>query len=197
MQDKVEIYTTTLPGKALFEKRTIRDNSLPGQHDVIQVRYSVAWDEENPDEEGNPISLGLARHEVRTLNQMVIVEDDADEGADEEDGETAAVMELYAPELKYLRFSYFDGAEWRKQWNPPSSGNTLPQAIRVTVGYTPVVVDEDELSLGADEEGADEGADDEDFVPPEDSYTTVVRLPLADTFFGSRMVTARSSLGGG
>lgn len=195
MQDKVEIHTTTLPSKVLFEKRTIRDNTLPGQHDVIQVRYSIAWDEDNPDDEGNPVSLGLARHEVRTLNQLMIVEGDAEDEASVEDGEASVVMELYAPELKYLRFSFFDGAEWRKQWNPPPEGNTLPQAIRVTVGYTPAVVDEDEFSLG-EEDGEDEGVDG-DFIPPKNSYTTVVRLPLADTFFGSRMVTARSSLGGG
>lgn len=42
--------------------------------------------------------------------------------------------ELYAPEIKYLRFCYFDGSKWWDSWHV--QGETpLPQMVQVTLGF--------------------------------------------------------------
>jgi prepilin-type N-terminal cleavage/methylation domain-containing protein len=194
--DEIEIYTLAVPDKDLFEKRSITDDPLPGQHDVRFVRYWLAWDEEIETEEGDPVCLGLVRREQRTLNQAMVVERETEE--DElglEDVEEDTRLELYAPEIKYLRFAFFDGTDWVKEWQPGGQkGNSLPQAVRVTVGYTPVVLDEDEFAM---EEETEEDLE-EDYIPPPDSFTMIVRLPMAtEAIFGSRIVGIKSTLGGG
>lgn len=193
--DKIAVYALVVPDKQLFERRELSDDPIPGQHDVRQVQYSLAWDEENETEDGEPICLGLIRREQRTLNQSVMIENEGDteEEAGQEEIEQDVRLELYAPEIKYLRFAYLDGTDWVSSWEPGAqAGNSLPQAIRVTVGYTPVVLEEDAFGLSDEEEELEE-----DFIPPPDSFTMIVRLPMAtEAAFGSRAVGLKTSLGG-
>jgi hypothetical protein len=139
----------------------------------------------------------MMRREQRTLNQTAVFENEPDE--DEiglEDVEEDTRLELYAPEIKYLRFAYLDGTDWVSTWRPGGQrGNSLPQAIRVTVGYTPVILEEDDFAadMGQEEEDLEE-----DFIPPPNSFTMIVRLPIAaEAILGSRIVGIKSTLGGG
>jgi hypothetical protein len=198
-EDQIELYTLAVPDKAIFEKRTLKDEPLTGQHDVRFIRYSLAWDEENETEEGDPICLGLVRREQRTLNQAAVVENKSDEEeSTQEEAEKSNQVELYAPEIKFLRFAYLDGTDWVDKWQPGGQkGNSLPQAIRVTVGYTPVLPEDEEFgSEKADKVQMDKT--DEEFIPPPDSFTMIVRLPTAsEPILGSRIVGIKSTLGGG
>jgi len=197
-RDEIQIYGVTVPDKDLFEKRSITEDQLPGQDDVRMIRYTLAWSEDQETDEGDPICYGLVRRDQRTLNQLMIVEDEVETEEDQTGAEEIATdvrLELYAPEIKYLRFAYLDGADWVSTWQPlGQKGNSLPQAIRVTVGYTPVVLKEDEA--GVDVKDQEEELE-EDYVPPSDSFTMIVRLPMAtEAVFGSRAVGLSSSLGG-
>ncbi len=188
------VQTLEVPSKTLFRQRNEFEAPLPGQHDVCQVRYFIAWDEDIVDEDGIPYALGLVRQEQKTLRQPVVVADDVetrDAEAQDEEAERSFKLQLYAPEIKYLEFRYFDGAEWHRDWNV-QGGNALPQMVRVTLGYvTQMPVD---LEVGFDEEDFEL---DEEEVFPARSFTAYVRLIQADTFFGSRVTRAAADLAEG
>lgn len=84
---QISINTVVIPDKALVERRGIRDSERPGQFDLRQVDYYVAWDEVNTDEEGNPRALGLMRRERRTFNQLKPVEEAPEEPAEGDEPE--------------------------------------------------------------------------------------------------------------
>lgn len=191
----IELQTVVIPEKELFVRREIDDDPLPARSDLRQVQYYLAYDDEQsfeyPDGTTGPAPLGLVRREIRTLNQ-VIVSEDRPQSVD---------LDLYAPEMKYLRFRFFDGVEWLDRWDlgrgsEGGMGNSLPQAVEVTVGYDAVPPPEDEEELDLDQS---------DLLPAppeaysETKYTVVVRLPQADTFFGSRLMRAQRAptTGGG
>lgn len=194
----ISIQTMTLPNKELFRPRALREHALPAQHDVKQVGYFIAWDEEITDEDGIPLSLGLVRQELKTLRQLVIIAKEADREIDEfreeeedEDAERSFRLQLYAPEIKHLEFRYFDGAEWHRDWHV-AGGNALPQMVRVTIGYE--TQEQEDLEIGFDEEDFELQQD--EIFPPR-SYTAYVRLTQADTFFGSRVTRAAADLSEG
>ena len=96
--------------------------------------------------------------------------------------------ELYAPEIKYLRFCYFDGQKWWDSWNVEGD-NPLPQMVLVTVGFE-----------GAPPFGEDFGrTENEEFCTclnedpvdcerlPSDRSSRVVRLVQSDPLFRSRI----------
>ncbi len=185
----IQLQTITLPDPNLWRRLSIQDAVPPAECDVRQVQYYLAYDEDDtdftyPDGTQAEKPLGLVRREVRTLHQALIREDQAQ----------SVTLDLVSPEIRYVRFRYFDGADWIDRWDigqdpEGSMGNPLPQAIEVTVGYRalPPKQEEDEI---ADEE-------DPDLIPSEpepyapDTYSIVVRLPQADTFFGSRLMRAQ------
>ncbi|MCH7924910.1 MAG: prepilin-type N-terminal cleavage/methylation domain-containing protein [Planctomycetes bacterium] len=113
-----------------------------------------------------------------------------------EDDESAGVgaadlinwEELYAPEIKYLRFCYFDGSTWWDSWNVEGE-NPLPQMVLVTIGF------EGEPPFGEDF-GRTENEEfctclNEDPVDcerlPLDRASRVVRLVQSDPLFRSRI----------
>jgi type II secretory pathway component PulJ len=97
--------------------------------------------------------------------------------------------ELYAPEIRFLRFCYYDGHKWWDSWEVGGE-NPLPQLIQVTVGFEP------HPPFG-EERGLDEINEEfctcrnEDPVECEplalDQYSMVVRLPQSDPLFRSRI----------
>lgn len=192
----ITLQTVALPDKELFWQRSIKDQPLPAQCDVRQVQYYLAYDQEQshdyPDGTQGWAPMGLVRREIRTLFQTAVFENKSE----------TVDLDLLAPEMKYLRFRYFDGVDWIDKWDigkdmEGKGGNSLPQAVEVTVGYTELPPEE-QKKLDLEEE-------DPDLVPsiPEpysaETYTVVVRLPQADTFFGSRLMRAqrRSRMGVG
>lgn len=190
-KDRIEINTVTIPDRKLSERTTLRDKRLPGQFDLVQVRYYIAWDEENVNTNGEPRALGLVRRENRTYLRDVVFSSDSDEAAQAAaDAQVAFKEELYAPEIKFLEVVYFDGARWWDKWEL-TQGNTLPQMIQVTVGFVPELPDAEEIDV-VDEDFL---KNEEDLEPlQEDRYSVMMRLPQADLFFGSRMTREASAM---
>lgn len=184
----IQIQTIVLPDPNLWRRLSIKDAVPPAECDVRQVQYYLAYDEDEqfsyPDDTEADKPLGLVRREVRTLHQALIREDQAQ----------SVTLDLVSADIKYVRFRYFDGAEWIDRWDigqdqAGTMGNSLPQAVEITVGYRA-------LPPPTEEEDALNQDQDPDLIPsiPEpyapDTYTIVVRLPQADTFFGSRLMRA-------
>ncbi len=184
-KNAISINTLVIPDRELSEQRQIDDQPLPGQFDLQEIRYYVAYDEDHPDENGYPRSLGLVRRAIKTFNTDVVI-DELEEG--EADAQRAVKEELYAPEIKYVEFKYFDGATWWDDWQI-SQGNALPQIVRVTLGYVPHPPEEQEDELAE----IDIGDEDRKDPLPADQYTRFVRLIQADTFFGSRLTREASA----
>lgn len=181
--------TVVVPDKALSEPRQLGEQPLPGQFDVQNIVYSVVWDYENLDTNGEPVALGLARSETRTFLRDVIIVDMDENLESGEDAASGYKRELYAPEIKYIKFHYFDGANWWLDWNVP----TLPQIVRITIGFTPEEPPADK-NLEIVEDDFLERPEELDPLPG-DQYSIMVRVPQADVFFGSRITREASSFG--
>ena len=98
--------------------------------------------------------------------------------------------ELYAPEIKFIKFLYHDGNRWWESWEI-DQGNALPQMVMVTVGYEPVLPDTEEMEIV---KGIFKGVGEKIEPLPEDRYSVIVRIPQADSFFGSRVQREASAL---
>jgi len=184
LEDRIEVNTLVIPDRKLTEQRTIRDEQLPGQFDLQQIRYYIAWDEENVDTNGYPRALGLARRANRTYLRDVAFRDEEEQATEADAAQLAWKEELYAPEIKFLEFRYFDGARWWDTWELVQ-GNSLPQIVQITIGFVPVPPESEEFDV-VDEEDVPQSEEDIDPLP-DDRYSTFVRLPQADLFFGSRL----------
>ncbi len=169
------LLTTEIPAAQQYRFLAQDETPPPAQHDLTEVSYSLAVDTENLDDDGEPTVNGIVRTEKQTLNQYVIEEDDP----------LQVRSELWAPELRYLEFRYFDGVEWDVKWDV-SEGNSLPQLVMVTVGFEPITMQEfDNTDIAGSELSEDPlGRDAE---PREDRYTTIVKLPSADKLFRPRL----------
>ncbi len=190
-KDRIEVNTLVMPDRKLSEVQTVRQRKLPPQFDLQQIRYYIAWDEENLTDDGDPRALGLVRRESKTyLRDAIVTSEEAEESAEEvEEAQMAFKEELYAPEIRFLELKYFDGATWWDDWEL-TQGNSLPQLVRITIGFEPVIPEDQELDIVEDDFMEDE--DDIDPLPP-DRYSILVRPEQADVFFGSRMSREASS----
>ncbi|MBN2447664.1 MAG: hypothetical protein JXO22_13100, partial [Phycisphaerae bacterium] len=152
------------------------------QHDLVQLHYRLWVDPEETTEDGNPMVGGILRQVKRTLNQVIV---------DEENPEQLRT-DNWAPELGYLEFRYFDGVEWTTTWDV-TAGNSLPQMIQITVGYENITTaewEDDDLEVYPIEDYPF-GPDKEDI----DRYSVLVRMPTADRFFGSRLQRLGQQMG--
>ena len=97
--------------------------------------------------------------------------------------------ELYAPEIHYLRFCYFDGYKWWDDWQVAGE-NPLPQLVQITIGF--------ESHPPADEAFGQDKTNEEfcecmnkdpvECLPlAKDQFSTVVRVTGADPLFRSRV----------
>lgn len=107
--------------------------------------------------------------------------------------------ELYAPEIRYLRFCYYDGKSWWDRWDV-NGENPLPQLIQVTIGFRPRPPFGGEFALEQEVEEYCTCMNEKDVELQEcveldpDLYTMVVRLPMADVFFRSRIARESQAL---
>ena len=187
------IRTVVTTERELWQKRSVREKELPAQHDLREINYYIAWHEEITNEEGIPLALGLVRREVKTMGQLTIIEGKDDVAEDEDEEESQSIkIEMYAPEIKYIEFGYFDGGGWTDEWTMPLLGNSLPQIVRITVGYETRDPEDEELDVVEDDFLKEEA---ENFIPPGHSLTTYVRIAQADEYFGSRMTRAAFQMG--
>lgn len=165
--------STGLPAENQYEIRREVDKPPPAQHDLRLISYSLWVDPTNKTDAGDPIVGGIIRSEKKTLNQFVVEEDDP----------LDIRKDVWAPELGYLEFRYFDGVEWDTTWDI-TEGNALPQLIQITVGYKNITQDEyDDKDLDAYPILEYPFGDGE---VRSDRYSVIVKLPAADKFFGSR-----------
>ncbi|MHC4698262.1 MAG: PulJ/GspJ family protein [Planctomycetota bacterium] len=120
------------------------------------------------------------------LDEEFLSDEEKDEDADL--GPDIDWEELYAPEILYLRFCYFDGNTWWDDWDITGE-NPLPQLVMVTVGFEGRAPFGEEFGRNANEEFCTcLGEDPVDCEPlPPDQYTMVVRVPQADPLFRSRI----------
>lgn len=192
---QITIQTVSMPDKMLFQRRGVADAPPPAESDIHQVSYYLAYDEDKTHtyagEIEGPAPLGLVRREIRTLFQTAVMENKS----------SSVNLDLLSPELKYLRFRYFDGVDWLDQWDIGNDvegklGNSMPQAVEITVGYSEVPPPKEEEKQDQKTEGFTESqlapAAADAYTP--DAYKVVVRLPQADVFFGSRMMRAQRNL---
>lgn len=176
---------------------TVVENMPAPQLDLIRIKYELREDpEEVDDEEGLPIVYGLFRSEQKVFdpNPEIIVDLDPDT-SDEQDVEDLPIdvppvtTELYAPEIKYLRFQYFDGTRWLDQWQTTdefggvdmgkaaATGKAtyaLPQAVMITLGRTRATREELELAKQGSEE------EEENEIHHPDRFTIVVHVLQSD-----------------
>jgi uncharacterized membrane protein YgcG len=116
-----------------YAKRDPFADPKPGLHDFMRVTYKLQWDEDQQvmDEDGTPICYGLLRSFQSPIDpnpsfnmspeELAKYEEDTGFKLEEKPADAATATppvsaELIAPEIKYLRFKYFDGAEWRDRW---------------------------------------------------------------------------------
>ncbi len=202
-RNSITIVRTRMPDNYSYNEYddTVMENLPDAQLDLMRISYMLRQDPEEVDEENLPIVYGLFRIQKRIFNPNPDVLDAClpEEVAEEVEGEEQAApppmefapceVELYAPEIKYLRFQYFDGMEWRDQWQTTdelggvdmgkaaSTGKAtyaLPQAVMITIGRVRVDPDEEKLA----KEGSEEDEEDEIYHP--DRFTTVVHVLQAD-----------------
>ena len=189
---QITIQTTLLPDKDVLIPRGLTSRQQSAQCDVRTVQYYLGYDDAEshtyPDGSTDARPLGLVRTEVKTPLQQQV----------NELNEVSEHIDLFAPEIKYLRFRYFDGAEWIERWQiggapggaTGGAANALPQAVEVTVGYDEVPPEkEDEISF--DNKNL-KPAPPEPYSP--NTYTVLVWLPQADAFLGSRLIRAQEML---
>lgn len=216
--ERIWLSTLRVPSRKLSEERRHGQDPPPGEYDLVKVEYKIARHPEIQDDDGYDLSLGLARVELkiprpdsaqtgeafenRGLGEGLHAADDAlDQALAEqellgslEDRDSSAIFrevaweELYAPELKYLRFCYFDGHSWWDQWDVRGE-NPLPQMVMVTIGFEGRPPFGEESGRNENEEFCTCLMEDPvDCVPlPSDQFSTIVRVPQADPLFRSRI----------
>ncbi len=117
-------------GMALTRRDPMRDDPKPGQEDLVRITYSLKRDdtEENLDEDGTPVVYGLLRtspplidpNPSYTMTPEAMAKYEEDTGFKLEMGEPPpSPSEDLIPEIKYLRFWFYDGKDWYPRWQTP------------------------------------------------------------------------------
>lgn len=166
----ITFLTTAMPDREQFRFLQGSETATRARHDLRMISYALWVDPNQTKESGDPMIGGITRIEQRTLNQQVVEEDDPNRFR----------QDLWAKELGYIEFRYFDGVEWDTKWEL-TEGNALPQLVEITVGFEDITAYE--LEDGDLQE--QELAQPKPYRP--DRYSTIVRMPAADRLFGSRV----------
>lgn len=215
-REHIVLSTLRLPGKELSKNHSSREEPPPAEYDLVKVEYSIVRHPDIQNEEGWDQSLGLARIERRiprsiapilldengkeikneeqppdeemSFDEFFLADETEDQGSPDL-GPDIQWQELYAPEIRYMRFCYYDGHNWWDDWKL-TSDNPLPQMVMITIGFKehPPVDD----SMGQDEINEEFceclGKDPVDCHPLQpDQYSTVVRITQSDPLFRSRV----------
>ena len=218
-KESIAISTLRVPTKELSKKRSSRDAPPPGEFDLVAVQYKIARHPDILHEDGYEMPLGLARVEVlipravapgvaKTGQTEQPAEGSSDgtvppekapleelfseEGVGEKDvslGPDINWEELYAPEIRFLRFCYYDGYKWWDDWQVAGE-NPLPQLVQITIGFESHPPCGEAFGQDKTNEEFCEclNKDPVDCEPlPKDQYSTVVRVTGADPLFRSRV----------
>jgi type II secretory pathway component PulJ len=177
----VECVTASMPDRRLFADRKLRGPRIARETDLRRISWFLAYDEENVDENNEPMVVGIVRRTRK--NMLAIQQFEDEERLDEED--RTYFDRLISQEVKYLEFSFFDGAKWLPTWEPPSDKAPqnqnrrppIPVAIRTTIGFSPVSIED--LNLRRTESDEDPMRKNPDLYFGR--YTAVIKLAGADT----------------
>ncbi len=211
--EAIEITTLRVPRRELARERSTQEAPAELEYDLVKVHYKIARHPDVLHEDGWEQPLGLARIEKRIPRRLAAKrslggDEDVDpqdpqgggrslelDGASEDTGGEASIgpeidwEELYAPDIHYVRFCYYDGYSWWDDW-VVFGENPLPQLIEVTVGFGDHPPIHDEV---ADDDTNQQfcaclNKDPSDCEPlSPDEYSTVVRVTRADPLFRSRV----------
>jgi len=217
-KESIAISTLRVPTKEQSKKHSSRDAPPPAEFDLVAVQYKIARHPDILHDDGYEMPLGLARVEVlipraeapgaaktvqteqpaegstdgaapqETLLDQLFLED----GAEDEDvslGPDINWEELYAPEIRFIRFCYYDGYQWWDDWQV-SGENPLPQLVQVTIGFEAHPPCGEEFGQDKINEEFCEclNKDPVDCEPlPKDQFSTIVRVTGADPLFRSRV----------
>ena len=218
-KESIAISTLRVPTKALSKKRSSRDNPPPAEFDLVAVQYKIARHPDILHDDGYEMPLGLARVEVLVPRaeipgaaktnptkqpaegspdgaappaEVLLDELFAEDGTGDKNvslGPDINWEELYAPEIRFIRFCYYDGYKWWDDWQVVGE-NPLPQLVQITIGF-------DSHPPCGEEFGQDKAneefceclnKDPVDCKPlPKDQFSTMVRVTGADPLFRSRV----------
>jgi type II secretory pathway pseudopilin PulG len=139
----IEFIRTSLPSPASWAQDDL-GRALQPESDLKLVRYELAG-------AGDPIeATGLIRSEGPVPELGFIFADEGttgEEAANPSPRPASPVAELLTDQLRYLRFRYWDGANWQDNWD----GLNLPMGVEVSLGAEPLPsqesVSENEASL--------------------------------------------------
>jgi prepilin-type N-terminal cleavage/methylation domain-containing protein len=152
-----------------------------------QRRPPANEDDASADEEADDVPEDEAENELSdTFLDALFGDDDESVGV----GAAAEINweELYSPEVKYLRFCYFDGSKWWDSWHVQGE-SPLPQMVQVTLGFEGQAPFGEEFESEENEEFCT--CLNEDPVDCErlgsDQVSRVVRLVQSDPLFRSRI----------
>ncbi len=120
--DQLTFVTATLPGRASWAVRQTTEDPIPPEQDLLLVTFGLRVTE---NEDGFNVIEGLDTHVQKILDAPVV-----------EEGEEIQTI-LLSSEVRFVRFQYWDGAEWLETWDPAEQEG-LPQAIEVAVGKQPL-----------------------------------------------------------
>ncbi|HSW44314.1 MAG TPA: prepilin-type N-terminal cleavage/methylation domain-containing protein [Phycisphaerae bacterium] len=214
-RDKITVVRMGLPENYVFDEYDpMLDQLPPAQQDLRRITYELLWDDDKKDDEGVRICYGLWRTEQKTFDPNPRFVNKEAETTGLEEQENPEIMgpqpegELYAPEIKFLEFAYFDGAQWRDRWQfaeggegggqsrqaagPMSSGPTLPQAVRITIGRVRFDPDGEMFDLSKWQD-MEEHPEQKEYHP--DRFTVVVPILEADpTLMSSRQSGVADSM---
>lgn len=126
-EETITIVRTRLPEAYAFQiHESMREELPPMQKDLERIRYELIYDEENLDEHNNPIIHGLWRSVQKRFDpnpRFAVVDEETGEQVDTPEGTVPMIEgELIAPEVKYLKFEFYDGVEWRDRWQVAYEG---------------------------------------------------------------------------
>lgn len=120
---------------------TVASSLPPGQEDLLRVTYQLLWDDELEDPDGTKTCHGLFRTFQRTFdpNPSFQISAESVDGVEKNSGLDLGIEqdlqvpkpegELFAPEVKYLKFEYYDGAVWRDRWQTSPEVSTDEQGL--------------------------------------------------------------------
>jgi len=181
--DEEEGYEYPL-GLARVEKLIPRPDAAAEARKALEDGESDEGDSGEESGEGGEEQTG----DTETLPDELLASDEEEAG---DAGLTVEIEwdELYAPEIRFLRFCYYDGHKWWDSW-AVGGENPLPQLIQVTVGFEPHPPFGEERGLDQINEEFctcrnEDPVECEPLAP--DQYSVVVRLPQSDPLFRSRI----------
>lgn len=218
-KESIALSTLRVPTKELSKKRSSREAPPTAEFDLVAVQYKIARHPDILHDDGYEMPLGLARVEVLIPRAMAPGEADpnqtkqpaegATDGAappeeaildelfsEDETGDKDVSLgpdinweELYAPEIRFIRFCYYDGYKWWDDWQVAGE-NPLPQLVQITIGFEGHPPCGEEFGQDKLNEEFCEclNKDPVDCEPlPKDQFSTMVRVTGADPLFRSRV----------